>query len=186
MRRTEGLLHEALASLTHEKAYEAIAVKEILTRADVGRSTFYTHFRDKDELLASGIRDMVRGRGATSSTRPAGRADGIPRFSLRILEHIERYQEAGETAAPALRQDVVHEHLRRVLVELIDEDLRFTSRRQQASEHAVPTDLLAQHVASTFVLVLNWWLGSEKRVSARRVNDLFRALVSPAVAEGLG
>ena len=37
VRRTERRLHEALATLVHEKAYDAIAVKEILHRADEPR-----------------------------------------------------------------------------------------------------------------------------------------------------
>src|SRR5262249_3903679 len=57
--RTKNLLHEALGSLIREKPYEAIVVQEILDRANVGRSTFYMHFRDKDELLVSGIHDML-------------------------------------------------------------------------------------------------------------------------------
>ena len=51
IQKTKNLLHQALGSLIREKPYDAIVVKEILDRANVGRSTFYTHFRDKDELL---------------------------------------------------------------------------------------------------------------------------------------
>ncbi len=60
IQKTQKLLHEALVSLMHEKSYDSIVVKEILNRANVGRSTFYTHFRDKDELLVSGIHEMLR------------------------------------------------------------------------------------------------------------------------------
>jgi AcrR family transcriptional regulator len=81
-------LHEALASLIHEKDYDAIVVKEILNRANVGRSTFYTHFRDKDDLLASGMHDML---ASVQSTKPssARRYEEIIRFSLPIFEHID-------------------------------------------------------------------------------------------------
>jgi AcrR family transcriptional regulator len=54
-------LHDALIGLAHEKPYPSIAVKDILDRANVGRSTFYTHFRDKDDLLESGIHEILRG-----------------------------------------------------------------------------------------------------------------------------
>ena len=60
--RTKRLLHGALGSLIHQKSYDDIVVKEILARANVGRSTFYTHFRDKDELLeSSAARSTSRG-----------------------------------------------------------------------------------------------------------------------------
>jgi len=45
-----------LIDLAHEKPYDSIAVKEILDRANVGRSTFYTHFQDKHELHRINIR----------------------------------------------------------------------------------------------------------------------------------
>jgi AcrR family transcriptional regulator len=54
VQRTRRLLHKAL-SLILEKKYESITVQELLDRADVGRSTFYMHFQDKDELLLSGF-----------------------------------------------------------------------------------------------------------------------------------
>ncbi len=71
--KTEALLREALGALIREKPYDDIVVKEILARADVGRSTFYAHFHDKDELLLSGIQDMLRSaqsrEGIVSSER---------------------------------------------------------------------------------------------------------------------
>jgi hypothetical protein len=42
VRRTKASLHDALIGLAREKPYPSIAVKEILDRANVGRSTFYT------------------------------------------------------------------------------------------------------------------------------------------------
>ena len=65
IQKTMHLLHEALGSLIREKPYDEIVVQEILDRANVGRSTFYMHFRDKDELLVSGIHDMLGSVHAT-------------------------------------------------------------------------------------------------------------------------
>ena len=186
MQRTHSLLHGALSSLIHEKAYDAIVVKEILARADVGRSTFYTHFRDKDELLESGMRDMLRASETSGPVRPAGPADRLLRFSLPILEHIERHRGAGDSLVGAQEQAVVHEHLERVLVELISDDLRRVSVRHRGSGPDVPRDLLARHVASTFLLVLHWWVEGNEPLPARKANDLFRALILPAVTEALG
>jgi AcrR family transcriptional regulator len=183
VQKTRGLLHGALASLIHEKSYDAIVVKEILGRANVGRSTFYTHFRDKNELLDSGIREVLRTSGATSPVRSTGAAERILRFSLPLFEHIERQRGAGDAPVDAQRHAVVHEHVERVLVELISDDLRRIGQREWASGERVPCDLLAQHVASTFVLVLNWWVESGEPLAAGKVNERFRALVLPALTD---
>src|SRR5262245_6822900 len=93
VRRTKSSLHDALIGLAREKPYGDIAVKEILDRADVGRSTFYTHFGDKDELLESSIEELLR---AAEGVPQSG--DGLERilaFSLPVLEHIGRHREVG-------------------------------------------------------------------------------------------
>ena len=182
VQKTQALLHEALSSLIHEKSYDAIIVKQILARANVGRSTFYTHFRDKEELLESGIRDMVGASGTASQAPSTGRARWLLRFSLPILQHIEQYRATSTSAAGARRQDIVHEHLQRVLVDLIVHDLRSAGLGQHERAQMVPPDLLANHAASTFVLVLTWWAESENTLSAREVDELLRQLLLPTLS----
>ena len=53
VQRTRKLLQDALIDLVAEKGYVAVTIQEILDRANVGRSTFYAHFQDKDQLLHS-------------------------------------------------------------------------------------------------------------------------------------
>src|SRR5262245_41400479 len=53
VQKTRKLLQDALIELVAEKGYEAVSIREILDRANVGRSTFYAHFQDKDQLLHS-------------------------------------------------------------------------------------------------------------------------------------
>jgi AcrR family transcriptional regulator len=185
VRRTQGLLREALASLVHEKPYDAIVVKEILARANVGRSTFYTHFRDKDELLVSGIHEMLRS-SAPAAAGTTSWGERILRFGLPIFEHIERHRDARDSTVDARGHVVVHEHLERVLAELVAADLRRAGPDRQQRGPRMPPDLLARHVAATFILVLNWWAASENPLPAEEVNDLFRALTLPTLTPVLG
>lgn len=178
--RTRGLLHDALASLIHEKSYDAIVVKEILARANVGRSTFYAHFRDKDELLDSGIRDMLAERTPT----PMGAlAERVVRFSLPVLEHIERHKGPGTFGPGGGGQSIVHDRLRDIVAGLVADDLR---RSRVSPARDVPPELVAEHVAATFVVTLEWWIGSGGEASARAVDERFRALVMPTLDALLG
>ena len=49
--RTKRSLSEALVGLIKEKRFDDITVQNVIERADVGRSTFYSHFRDKEDLF---------------------------------------------------------------------------------------------------------------------------------------
>jgi hypothetical protein len=78
---------------------------------------------------------------------------------------------------------IIHEHLRKVLAEQIANDLGkiFHSRRRTLGQ--VPLDLLVQYIASTFVLVLNWWVDSNSQLRPKEVNDVFRALTLPILSD---
>ncbi|WP_324197506.1 TetR/AcrR family transcriptional regulator [Nocardia abscessus] len=68
VRRTRALLHRALIELMVERAYDRITVRDILDRADVGRSTFYAHYRDKDDLLLRSSTDYLRAAMTAAQT----------------------------------------------------------------------------------------------------------------------
>lgn len=56
--KTKRALTDALVQLVLEKGYEHVAVQDILDRANVGRSTFYSHFENKEQLLLAGPQNM--------------------------------------------------------------------------------------------------------------------------------
>jgi AcrR family transcriptional regulator len=179
IQKTQKLLRGALTSLIAEKDYDSIVVKEILDRANVGRSTFYAHFRDKDELLVSGIHDIL---GAVPSKSPAEATSNerLIWFSLPIFEYHDQHKHAAQARIGPRGRAVLHENLRKVLAGLIATDARKNSR--SGCKAQIPPDLMAHYLASTFILVLNWWLDSQSRLRPREVNELFRSLVLPILA----
>jgi AcrR family transcriptional regulator len=186
VQKTRSLLHEALACLMREKAYDSIAVKEILDRANVGRSTFYMHFRDKDELLVSSIHDMlfaVRSKGPPASAK---RHERMIWFSLLIFEHIHQHRRSGEARMGTRGRAIMHQHLQKVLAKLIADDVRKDLQGRRKAAGQISPDLLVQHVASTFILVLNWWVEIRSPPPPKEVNELFRALILPSLAATCG
>jgi len=180
IQKTLSLLREALVSLIAEKPYDSIVVKEILDRANVGRSTFYTHFRDKDDLLVSGIHDMLG--EVPSPTRAGGRSvDRILWFSLPIFEHHYSHAHAWGDRIGHKGRTILHEHLRRVLTGIIAQVMKKDHRPGRQSPHQMPPDVVSAYIASTFVLVLNWWLDKGMRLPPKEINDLFRRLVLPTL-----
>lgn len=184
--RTQKLLRDALHSLIHERDYDSIAVKEILDRANVGRSAFYMHFRDKDELLVSAFHDIL---GAVPSVRPQpsdNRNERLLWFSLPVFEHLDQLRHAGELKLGPRGRTVLHGHLQKVLAGLIAEDVRKSFRARRKAVGQIPLELLVRYIDSTFILVLNWWVENKCPLSAKEVDGLFLSLVMPtlsAVAE---
>ncbi len=179
VQKTQRSLHQALIALIREKDYDRISVRDILDRADVGRSTFYAHYADKNELLVSGIHEMVKAARSPSRS-PAPSEEPFTWFSLPVFEHHDRHRhEAAHMTAKARR--FLHSCLRSVIADLIRAELQQTAGRRPP-RGSIPADLLVHYVASTFVLVLNWWLESCSALRPAAVDHLFRSLVSPALA----
>lgn len=181
VQKTQNLLREALASLIREKDYDSIVVQDVLDRANVGRSTFYTHFRDKDDLLVSGIYDMVHLNQPREPPSSAKRYAKIIRFSLPIFEYHDRHRRTSVARMGTRGRAILHEHLRKSLAEMIADDVREALDSRRKTSRRIPADLLIQYVASTFHLVLNWWVERRSPLSPKDINDLFRALVLPTL-----
>jgi AcrR family transcriptional regulator len=180
--RTQKFLRDALHSLIRERDYDSIAVKEILDRANVGRSAFYTYFRDKDELLAS-IYDILGSVPATHPKTDGGRNERILWFSLPIFEHHDRHRRAGQLRLGPRGRAILHGQLQKVLVKLIAEDIRKSLQGRRKAAGRIPPELLGRYVASTFILVLNWWVDTRSPLPAKEVNDLFRTLLVPTLTD---
>jgi AcrR family transcriptional regulator len=179
--KTRKLLHDALLSLLHEKSYDDIVVKEILDRANVGRSTFYTHYRDKDDLLAGGVRDLLHSFQAAKLHPSPKEPEGIVWFSLPIFEHIDEHRRTSKLRIGRRGQIILHEHLQEILVELISGRVKSELKNRVKSSSQIPPDLLVQHLASTFILVLNWWVDRNSSLAPAEVDAVFRALIGPVL-----
>jgi AcrR family transcriptional regulator len=176
VQKTKASLHNALIGLAREKPYPSIAVKEILNRANVGRSTFYTHFRDKDDLLESGIHEVLR--SLHHRPRAASAPERIVAFSLPLLQHIDEHRHS---AGPRMRSEgqvIMHQQLEDTLTNVMADELAATMRTSRAH---TPMDLVARYVASTFVLVLNRWVEVDTAWTPAETDARFRALVLPTL-----
>jgi AcrR family transcriptional regulator len=91
--RTRSRLQGALFKLTAENGYAAVTVEDICREADVGRSTFYTHYPDKDCLRKATIDEHMRTLQARGTQRDSqGNAEGFS-FSGATLEHAHATRE---------------------------------------------------------------------------------------------
>lgn len=76
VRRTRDRLGDALVDLLVQKPFDDITVQDVLGRAGVSRSTFYTHYRDKNDLVLSDAEDFFQGM-ATALSRFGDKSERV-------------------------------------------------------------------------------------------------------------
>lgn len=104
-------------------------------------------------------------------------------FSLPIYEHIDQHRQANKLKIGPRGRAVLHGQLQRVLVEMISGQMKREPLRGRKGPTQIPADLLVRHLASTFVLVLDWWIERKDALAPKQVDAVFRALVSPILTE---
>ena len=185
--RTQQLLRGALRSLIQEKGFEALTVQEIIDRANIGRATFYSHFDNKDDLLASGFEDLrvsLKARQRNAFSRGHTIEDRVFGFSQEVFAHTNEYREAFRAMVGQRSGAVVQRLLHKLLVELVREDVKRTVVRADSS--AVQTEALVHFITGALVGVLMWWLDGRMRLSVDEVNAYFRRLALAALKAALG
>ena len=96
MQKTRNALHEAFIAIMFEKSFDAILIQEILDRANVGRSTFYTHFKDKNDLLLKslqGLHEFLRNAQLATPTSSGKKYERVIGFSLAMFEHVYEHKK---------------------------------------------------------------------------------------------
>ena len=188
IRRTQKSLHDALISLALEKNYDSITIQEILDRANVGRATFYSHFKGKDELLMAGahnLRDVLNTavQGSRSSSKPHEIVIG---FSRAMFEHASEYREVYHALLHTQGWSLFRRQLEDILDEIIRRECKTEIQRLKKVDSDVPVDLFIQYVRAAFFSVLTWWLDQRSRLTPSRIDNIFRSLVLPTLQTVLG
>ena len=57
--RTKTAIRNAFVELIEEKGFDAITVKDITTKANINRGTFYAHYQDKFDLMTKCQEDIM-------------------------------------------------------------------------------------------------------------------------------
>lgn len=181
--RTRAQLHEALLALVVERGYQAITVQNILDRANIGRSTFYLHFRDKDDLLLIGMEPLREAlmRVVKSHTAGADTHEYLA-FTPEFFRHGEAYREAYKALTGSARI-VAEQQVSRMIIELVHEDLKIRAR---ASKSDVPMEAAAQCVAGAVMGLVAWWIAQKHPVPPEEVNRICLALLRPAMEHAFG
>ncbi|GGS74019.1 TetR family transcriptional regulator [Streptomyces tanashiensis] len=176
VRRTRAALRQALVELVLERGFHAITVEEITERADVGRATFYAHYRDKEDLLVGIVRDLAEDRDRLLPAVRQAHAEGFTGLPVKyIFEHAEQekpvYQVVlrGEGDGRALREftDLIRTHA----------EAAFRARTEQLGvTPRIPLDVVARAWTGELIGLLTWWVENDTGYTAAEITAHLRDL----------
>jgi len=173
VQRTRRLLHEAFISLILERGYDAVTTRDVVQRAGVGRSTFYTHFGNLEEVLVSRavghwLREFAAdGRG---KRRPLG-------FTRPVLEHAHEHRRLWRALVGKRGGMAVQQRFRQRLLEVVREDVAALAGKQPAEV----VDGIVHYVTGAFMELLFWWLDARTALAPADLDEIFHRLTAPAL-----
>ena len=180
--RTRQSLHRALIQLILERDYDDITVGDITEAANVGRSTFYAHFTDKDDLLRSGaghLRAMLvheHGSAVAGEDRPERRPLGFSRFmTAHLKEQHQLYRALMRGRAGA----IILDKFRQFLCEIVRAEL--ASAGDNASTTTPAPEITVQFVVGAYMSIVTWWLDRGGKEPPEEIDRAFRELALGAL-----
>jgi AcrR family transcriptional regulator len=178
VQRTRDQLGDALVALMQEKPFDAITVQDVLARAGVGRSTFYAHFRDKDDLFLSDADEFLEAIAtALSKSKDASeRVAPVREFFAHVGEARWLYLSLIESGKIHDFLELAQGHFARGIEQRLAELPRsraIDSKSRAAHAHALTGALLA---------LLTWWLDHDMTTPPEQLDTMFHQLVWSGVA----
>jgi AcrR family transcriptional regulator len=160
-----------------EERFETITVQQVLDRAGVGRSTFYTHYRDKNDLLLSDWEDFLEGMSTLLLRRRenSDRVAPVREMFAHVAEMRQLY--AALIASDKLQcfLELGQEYFARAIAQRIAE----LSSRKIAPAHRAA---IAHALAGSLLSLMSWWLDHGAPASAEEMDNLYHQIVWSGIA----
>lgn len=176
-RKTRNAIFDAFISLLKEKSFDKITVGEIIGKADIGRTTFYAHFETKDFLLKELCRelfchifDSLKGEKGHKHIFDCKAPESV---YLHLFLHLYKNDNRILDLLSCPNNTLFLGYFRSGLTELISSQRNSTDSKSTS----LPEELVLNHIASTFVETVRWWVENKMKETPEEINAYFTALI---------
>lgn len=189
IQRTRQSLRTALLELIKEKDYDAISTEEITERANVGRATFYLHYKDKEDLLLEEFREMANEKVQALAEIPFSAwlqseadANAVPGKRLVpplliVFEHIYDNSDLYYILLKSEKSGRIMERIRKISSEAI---VKFLDAKAKTApipfQFRVPIEFFAAFFSGALLSTVDWWLEEGLQHTPREMTHLFQDL----------
>jgi AcrR family transcriptional regulator len=182
VQKTRTLLKEALISLIIEKGFEAISIQEILDRANVGRSTFYIHFENKQDLLHSCFEEFHKmfekyDLGA-AGTDDFEKTD----FILNLFRLVERNQHLCKALLGKDDMSMFFNPIHSYIYNYFEGSVKKLVNKNLPQ---LQKQMLTHYITSALLGILRWWVYNDMPITAEELDKNFRTLALGNIQQAL-
>lgn len=174
-RKTREAIFTALITLLSKKEFGQITVGEIIAQADIGRATFYSHFETKDFLLKELCEELFCHIFDSINNRPSEHrhifdCDAPNSAFLHLFQHLQKNDNQILELLSSQNNELFLRYFKTNLQRLVISQLRlFESRKSKE----LPDSFWVNHIASTFVETVRWWIENGMKESPETITEYF-------------
>ena len=161
---------DALFALMQEKTFDEITVQELLDRAGVGRSTFYAHYRDKDDLFMSDVEDFLEMISTALKRNGASAKRLVP--VREFCAHVRDARGIHEALAASGKLIEFQTLGRGIFARSIEERLQAAGVEPDPLQRAAR----AHALAGSFFSLMDWWMDKGMKAEPQEMDDLFHRM----------
>lgn len=173
-RKTREAIFNAFTQLLSEKDFNKITVGEIIDCADVGRATFYSHFETKDFLLKEFCEELFchifdSENNQSHEHRHIFLCDGSKPVFLHLFQHLHKNDNNILFLLSSQNNELFLKYFRTNIESLVEKHLDLFELRNKN----LPESFWKNHIASTFVETIRWWVANGLKETPEDINEYF-------------
>ncbi len=180
--RTRKMLESALIALIEEEGYDNITVQHITDRANIGRATFYLHYKDKEQLLLTTLQSLLDDLDQQLSPLTfQDLATDNPRLTVTVFQHIANHSNLyrvllSERGAAFVKHSLLTYVARQA------ERYGVIGLLSTVQQPIIPLSFLAEHVGATLLTAIAWWLRHGQDKTPEEMGWIVHKLIRSGVA----
>jgi Transcriptional regulator len=174
IKKTKAAIYAAFTELLSKKKYSQITIQEIIDLADIGRSTFYSHFETKDELLKSMCLDMFQDMGPLKHSFDTANPHSV---ITDILYHIRENKKAIKGVFTSESGDLFMNYFKAYFNRQIEELLDYSNKSFQIA----PKDFLINPISGSFIEMVKWWAENNMKQTPEELTAYYLSVIAPFI-----
>lgn len=179
--KTKKILFETLLDIMKDKTFEQIKVSDICTKALINRSTFYSHYEDKYDLLVDLINEYKNTleERLNANNHIFNTKEYYMEVIKLLLEHIDENRNVYTPVLINNRNSVVMD----ILLDVISNNLKQKLETSKVDTSKIPNELVARFYIGAVSSMCITYLNDNKKYSKEEILEYLNKLIPDNIKE---